>query len=680
MAKTGLRWKQAVAALAVLALGYQAWRSRWLWGLSEAGVPGRAAGPVAAVAGDPVGAELDRYLSRLAAYGYSGSALVAKGGRVLLHKGYGLADRARGRPYTAETLFDVASISKQFTAAAVLALEMEGKLKVEDPLSRFFPDAPADKAAITLHQLLTHTSGLRDTFGGEYEPVSREEMLRRVFASPLLGPPGRRYRYSNGGYGVLAAVVEVASDQGFASFLRERLFVPAGMRHTGLLLAARERALLARGYAAGGDWGTPLDHPLAADGPYWNLRGNGGVLSSTGDLYRWHLALAGDQVLARPQREKYVRPYVSEGRWAHTDYAYGWSIGKSPTGKREISHIGGNDAFEADFRRYVDDDAVIILSGNSFDYSALAIGDHLENRLFGQRDPDPPAVAGAPADPAVAGAAESAARCAGVYLLPAAGAAGTERAGGGGRAGGREGGGGSGGRESGGRGGGAGRAGGGGGEGAGRGGGDAGGERLRVMVDASPGAPAGRLEIAPEGSQGLTLLLGAVGEDDRQLVADHGEKVATALAAARERDLGPFAKVMGLEPEAAAALLASRLDALRPQLGRWTGAAVLGSVARGGRWFTYARFTFARGARVAEIGWAGPTAETLRFLDALPGQRFVAESPGVFAAFDVRTGAAVRAACELPASGSAAAVTLRWGDAGPAAAGTAVRATRAPSP
>ncbi|HXO27199.1 MAG TPA: hypothetical protein VOA80_07645, partial [Thermoanaerobaculia bacterium] len=88
----------------------------------------------------------------------------------------------------------------------------------------------------------------------------------------------------------------------------------------------------------------------------------------------------------------------------------------------------------------------------------------------------------------------------------------------------------------------------------------------------------------------------------------------------------------------------------------------LGGAARGGRWFTYARCDFERGARIAELGWAGPTAETLRFADALPGQRFVPESPGVFAAFDVRTGVIVRAACELPAAGPPAALTLRSGD------------------
>ena len=620
---------RAVAVLAVLALAYQAWRSRWLWGMPDADAEPR----IVAVAGDPVGAELDRYLARLAAYGYSGSVLVARGGRVMLHQGYGLADRARRRPYTAETLFDLASISKQFTAAAILALEMAGKLRVEDPLGKFFPGAPADKAAITLHQLLTHTSGLRDTFGEEYEAVTREELLRRVFASRLLGPPGRRYRYSNGGYSVLAAVVEVASGRTYDDYLRGRLFGPAGMRHTGFRLPAPALALLAHGYTADGDWGTPLDHPWAPDGPYWDLRGNGGILTSTGDLYRWHLALAGDAVLARPQREKYIRPYVSEGRWAHTDYGYGWSVGKSPTGKLEVSHIGGNGAFESDFRRYLGDDAVIVLSGNSIDYSALAIGDHLENRLFGLPDADPPAVAAAPVDPAVRDAAGIAARCAGTYLLAVEAAAGAR----GGR------------------------------QGTTAGSSEAG-ERLRVSVDTAPGAPAGRLLIAAEGKRGLGLLLGALGGDDRELVAGRDEDVAAALAAARDGRREPFAKLMGLEPEAANALLDPRIAALTRQLGAWTGVAALGGAARGGRWFTYARCDFERGARIAELGWAGPTAETLRFLDALPGQRFAPESPGVFAAFDVRTGVVVRATCGQPAAGPAAALTLRSGD------GAAVRA------
>jgi CubicO group peptidase (beta-lactamase class C family) len=371
--------------------------------------PGWSASPRGEVHG-ALGGQLDRYLSRLEAFGFSGSLLVARHGRILIDKGYGLADREHGVAYTADTLFDVASISKQFTAAAVLKLEMAGRLKVEDTLGKFFSGVPPDKARITLHQLLTHTAGIPDTLGDEYEPISRPEMLRRALASPLVLPPGQHYRYSNAGYSLLAAVVEVVSGQPLGDYLRQHLFLPAGMRHTGHRLPLLDRRPLAHGYTRdGADWGTPLDHPWAPDGPWWNLRGNGGILSTTGDLYRWHLALAGNSILSAPEREKYTTPYVSEGRQSHSRYAYGWSVSNGPDGTRQLSHTGGNLVYEADFRRYVDDEAVIVISSNGADFSAITVSPHVEARLFGHPDADPPAPA--PVGPEVT------ARCAGDYAL-----------------------------------------------------------------------------------------------------------------------------------------------------------------------------------------------------------------------------------------------------------------------
>jgi CubicO group peptidase (beta-lactamase class C family) len=355
----------------------------------------------------PLGEALDRYLSQLETFGFSGSALVAKDGKVVLNKGYGLADRAKNQPYTASTIFDIASISKQFTAAAILKLEMEGKLKVEDPITKFFGPLEGRKPEITLHMLLTHTSGMPDILGDEYEPVSRDEMVKRAMSSALISPPGRKFHYSNAGYNLLAAVVEIVSKQPYETYLREHLFVPAGMLHTGFHVPDRE--LVPHGYLPTSDWGTPFDHPWAPDGPYWNLRGNGGILSTTADLYRWHLALQGDTVLSKEEREKFVTPFVSQGRMAHARYAYGWAIEKDPKGGLLISHIGGNLVFETDFRRYMDANAVIITTSNSTDYSAISISPHLEKRIFGLADPEPPSAA--PIDPALL------ARRAGIYAL-----------------------------------------------------------------------------------------------------------------------------------------------------------------------------------------------------------------------------------------------------------------------
>jgi CubicO group peptidase (beta-lactamase class C family) len=356
-----------------------------------------------------MGAALDGYLRRLEAFGFSGSVLVARQGQILLDAGYGYADEERGEPYLATTQFDIASVSKQFTAAAILELEREGRLRVEDALARFFPAAPPDKAVITLHQLLTHTAGLPYLLGAEYERLPRAEMLRRVFATPLLLPPGRRFRYSNVGYSLLAAVAEVASGQPLGDLMRERLFLPAGMRHTGFRLPFWDHRQLAHGYSPDGPWGTPLDHPWADDGPYWNLRGNGGVISTTGDLYRWHLALAAGTVLSAAEREKYQTPHISEGPSTPSHYAYGWSITAAPDGSRLASHTGGNGVFETDFRRYLDDRMVLVASSNRADYSAVAVAGHLENLLFGQPDPRPPEPVRLPP--------EQLRRCAGVYTL-----------------------------------------------------------------------------------------------------------------------------------------------------------------------------------------------------------------------------------------------------------------------
>lgn len=357
----------------------------------------------------PLGAALDRYVGELAGYGYSGSVLVAMHGEVILDKGYGLADRAHGTPFTADTLFDIASISKPFTAAAVLRLEMQGKLKVEDKLSRFFPEAPADKAGITLHQLLTHTSGLPESIGLEYEPLTRKAFLQRAFATPLVHPPGGRFTYSNVGYSLLAAVAEVASGRPFGEVLRSEVFLPAGMRHSGYSPDAQDRARLAHGYSGDGDWGTSLDHPQAPDGPWWNLRGNGGVLTTTGDLYRWHLALQGNAVLPAAEREKYQQPKVPEGHAPFPKYAYGWSVSRSSTGHPELSHVGGNGAFQSDFRRYPEDGAVIAIVSNTIDYSSIAIADQIEARLFGETPAELPRI--------VPAAEADLRRCAGTYSL-----------------------------------------------------------------------------------------------------------------------------------------------------------------------------------------------------------------------------------------------------------------------
>jgi CubicO group peptidase (beta-lactamase class C family) len=330
-----------------------------------------------------VAAALDRRVAALAEKdpGFSGVCLFALDGKVVLAKGYGHADRARKVAFTTDTPFDVGSITKPFTAAAVLKLEAEGKLKVTDLLSKYLPGVPDDKKDVTLHHLLTHTAGLPDALGGDYDPIGRADFVALALGQKLRDEPGKKYRYSNAGYGLLGAVVEVVTGGPYERYLRDRLFDPAGLTRTGYVLPKWDKAAVARGYRNGKDWGTPLDHPWAADGPHWHLRANGGLLSTAADLYRWAVALRGDAVLPREAREKHLAPHVPEDPDTH--YAYGWSVRKPKGVGTSAGHNGSNGIFFADLRMYPDRDAVLVFATTGSGLKHLFEPDALEKVAFG---------------------------------------------------------------------------------------------------------------------------------------------------------------------------------------------------------------------------------------------------------------------------------------------------------
>lgn len=167
----------------------------------------------------PVADEIESFMEILTMHGFSGAVLIAQMGAVVFEGGYGVSNENTGAPITADTVFDCGSLSKQFTAAAVLALEETGDLGVNDRLSHFFADVPSDKADITLHQLLTHSSGLPAyVYDGDFVETDRGQALQLAFAAELESPPGSRYLYSDTGYGLLAIVVEKVSGQPFQTF------------------------------------------------------------------------------------------------------------------------------------------------------------------------------------------------------------------------------------------------------------------------------------------------------------------------------------------------------------------------------------------------------------------------------------------------------------------------------
>jgi CubicO group peptidase (beta-lactamase class C family) len=308
---------------------------------------------------------IDDYLTRLVPHGFSGAVLVAAEGKMVLKKAYGFANRATNQLYTVDMVSCIGSVSKQFTGAAIVKLEMMGKLKTSDPISKYLPGVPADKQGITIHHLLTHTAGFSgDQGGSDEEPIERDVLVARVLAQPLVRKPGEAFEYSNEGYSLAGAIVERASGQGYEAFLRQHLFLPADMAETGYLLPNWPLTKLPMGYGPqGGEWGRVYKNGWLLDGPGWWLRANGGIHSSLDDLYRWHLALESTKVLSADALKSYLTGHAPALGGSEM-YAYGWGVQKTRRGTTAITHNGGNGFFFTDFRRYVDEKVVIIAMSN----------------------------------------------------------------------------------------------------------------------------------------------------------------------------------------------------------------------------------------------------------------------------------------------------------------------------
>jgi CubicO group peptidase (beta-lactamase class C family) len=345
--------------------------------------PGKSGTEKEIVASD-LGKKLDLYLTRITPFGFSGALLVAKDNEVILNKGYGMAIRSENVPNTSETVFSTGSITKQFTAAGIMKLEMMGKLKSEDLITQYFDDVPEDKKAITLHHLLTHTSGVVDALGPDYVTAPRDETARKTLDAPLRFQPGEQFGYSNAGYSLLAAVIEKVSGQSYEEFMHEHLFAPSGMKFTGYRIPDWNKKVVAHWYREDKDNGTPIEKNY----PQWHLLGNGGILSTTEDMLRWHQALLEDKVLSPEVKHKMFTPFLNE-------YGYGWDIIKREMGTL-IQHDGGSMlGSSAEMRRYIDAGIVtMIFCNQSFGQRALfeVVRDKIETIVFGGDVPFPPEI------------------------------------------------------------------------------------------------------------------------------------------------------------------------------------------------------------------------------------------------------------------------------------------------
>ena len=355
--------------------------------------------PAPVVKGE-LGMKLDELLSRYTGYGFSGAALVAKNGEVILHKAYGLANIESGTPNTLDTIFDIGSLTKTFTAAAILQLEAAGKLSINDPISKYLGAVPADKAGVTIYHLLSHTSGLgREAGMLRISPgATREELLQKALAAPLQSAPGTRYSYSNMGFGVLAAIIEKVSGETWQGYLQEHLFKPAGLTRTGFWNGALTNPMVARGYRG------PSVDALESDPPEtlsWGIQiGAGGVLSTVEDLYKWWSALQQNKILSEAARKKIFTPPPSNNLSvpnALGDEPMGWHIEKTSRGTIRIHKGGVVPTFEAQFANYVESGTVMIFTMNKNISMRAPLWDAIERVILGKDYVLPPAIATADA-------------------------------------------------------------------------------------------------------------------------------------------------------------------------------------------------------------------------------------------------------------------------------------------
>ena len=325
---------------------------------------------------------IERYLEELEKIGYSGSILVASDGKPVISRGYGFSDRGNKIKNSANTVSDIGSITKQFTAAAILKLEMHGKLSTDDKITKYFQNVPPDKSDITIHQLLRHASGLKGGIGPDYEKISEAEFIEKVLASPLTSPVGTKFGYSNIGYSLLALIVEKVSGQTYEQYLYENLWKPAGMEMTGYSRPKFNKDLIAVGYKSDERWGKATEKEWAGDAPYWHLKGNGGILSTTEDLLKWDRALLTDKILSKEAKRKYYFPALRPDEKGKSHYAYGWDVTKTERNTTRIWHNGSNQVFFADFWRYIDEGVTIILMTNDWQRSMNGTGSAIANIIF----------------------------------------------------------------------------------------------------------------------------------------------------------------------------------------------------------------------------------------------------------------------------------------------------------
>lgn len=328
---------------------------------------------------DQITAKVNEYMDAvLRIDGFSGTILVARDGKPIVSKGYGMANIEVNIPNSPEYVFRLGSVTKQFTGMAITMLQERGKLSVSDPICKYISDCPDTWKPITINHLLRHTSGITnytdfpDFAKTTVMPVTTGEMVKMLATKPLDFVPGAKMSYSNSGYYLLGVIIEKVSGKTYADFLQENIFTPLGMKQTYYddpLMIIKHRA---SGYKkqAGKIINAPytdMSVPYAA----------GSLASTTGDLLIWDQALYTEKLVSKRSLDEIFTPEKGEA-----GYGYGWGIGKKH-GHKSISHGGGIYGFATDISRYPDDKVTVVVLSNIQSSPAGQVSSNLAAIVFG---------------------------------------------------------------------------------------------------------------------------------------------------------------------------------------------------------------------------------------------------------------------------------------------------------
>jgi CubicO group peptidase (beta-lactamase class C family) len=324
-----------------------------------------------------LGEQIDEVMSGLAERDlFSGCVLVAQDGEVLYAKPFGEANKDHHVANTLDAKFNIGSIGKTFTGVAIMQLVERGEVEVSDPVSKYLDDFPHGDQ-ITIHHLLTHTSGLFSYFAHPDFPArmhsirSVDDALPLIYDQDLLfDAPGERFAYSNSGIVVLGAVIEAVTGQSYASYIEDNILKPAGMDDTGINYWDEVVENRASGYIKTPDGGYESNVYLVPP-----ANADGGIETTVGDLLKFDQALYGEDLLSEESKEMMFTPFKS-------DYGYCWMV-EHRHGNRMTGHSGGAPGVSAMFRRYLDDRYSLIVLSN-YDGAARGVAGAIEDILFSQ--------------------------------------------------------------------------------------------------------------------------------------------------------------------------------------------------------------------------------------------------------------------------------------------------------